>query len=321
MKETFLITGGAGYIGSYVAYQLERLGYHIVVLDDLSRGVKESAKGKLVVGNVGDQKLLNSLFSSYRFDVVFHFAGLISVGESFLQTATYYQNNVINSLRLLDAMAKHEVKRFVFSSSAGVYGVPLGEYVRESDPLLPISPYGNTKLIIEMALKDYAQCYGMQYAALRYFNAAGGDPEGQLIHYPRKECNLIPIILSGLLHPPFELQLNGMDFKTKDGTCIRDYVHIDDLFRAHLLAYEYLKENKNNLILNLGNGEGYSNLEVIQCCEEVIGLKVPYKVGKPRLGDAPKLVADAKLAKEILSWEPRYCSLKKMVEDAWKAMK
>ncbi len=320
MKKTLLITGGAGYIGSYVAYQLERLGYQIVVLDDLSRGVKEAVKGTLVIGDVGDQKLLESLFSSYSFDAVFHFAGSISVGESFIQTAAYYQNNVVKSLSLLNAMVKHEVKRFVFSSSAGVYGVPSGEYVRESDPLIPINPYGNTKLMVEMALKDYAQRYGMQYAALRYFNAAGGDPEGKFIHYPRKECNLIPIILSGLLRLPFEFQLNGMHFNTPDGTCIRDYVHVDDLYRAHLLAYEYLKENKNNLTLNLGNGEGYSNLEVIKCCEEVTGLKVSYKVGEARLGDAPKLVADAKLAKEILGWGPRYCSLKEMVKHAWRAM-
>lgn len=321
MKKYILLTGGAGFVGGYVNTILQRQGFSTIIIDNLSRGLKESVDDSIFFqGDVGDPEFLDHLFHRYPIEAVLHFAGSISVGESFVIPAHYYKNNVSNTLTLLEKMMQHHVDKFVFSSSAGVYGIAKQEKITEEHPLDPINPYGRTKLMVEKILDDYHAVYGLKSISLRYFNAAGGDPQGNIPLYPRKECNLIPIILQGLLSPPHHLQLFGNDYPTFDGTCVRDYIHLDDLAQGHVLALKTLLNGESRKVYNLGNGSGYSNLEVVETIEAITGSKVDYSFSPRRQGDPPILVADSSKAERELGWQRRYPALSKIVEDAWIGM-
>lgn len=313
--DKILITGGAGFIGSTVNLLLNDVGFETIILDNLSTGSTQTAlKGTLIVGDLSNRKLLNRIFTEHSILAVMHFAAATSVEESVKNPASYYQNNVVNTLILLEAMKNAHVNSFIFSSSAAVYGIPAGDLL-ESSFCSPINPYGESKLIIENVLKNYRSAYGLESCSLRYFNAAGGDPLGRLKYRVKKE-NLIPIILNCLMeHKP--LIINGVDYPTHDGTCVRDYIHVSDIGNAHLLALKKLLNGKASLCYNLGNKQGFSILEVIKAAEAVIGRSLEVVIGSRRQGDPPTLIANAAKAEKELEWKPVYPEIKKMIEHAW----
>lgn len=312
-----LVVGGAGYIGSHMVRFLSREGHQPVVLDNLSDGHKDAVKEhELIAGDLADRDLLDQILSSHKFDAVMHFAAFAQVGESVENPAKYYRNNVAATIELLDAMIRHDVGRFVFSSTCATYGEPETVPIRESEPQKPVNPYGFTKLVIERALADYARAYGLGYAALRYFNAAGASPEGDIGEDHDPETHLIPIVLQVALGQRPHVTVFGDDYDTPDGTCIRDYVHVDDLADAHLKALKKI-ESGSGICLNLGTGNGYSVREVIDACRRVTGKEIPEVSGKRRPGDPPRLVADATAAHEFLDWHPRYPLVEQVVETAW----
>lgn len=319
MNKTVLVVGGAGYIGSHVNKMLHQAGYHTVVLDNLSKGDRRAVTtGTFIEGDIADEKCLDQLFQTYPIDAVLHFAALIDVGESITQPANYYQNNVAATLTLLKALVRHKVNTFIFSSTAAVYGVPQQNLISEQHPCAPINPYGESKLMVEKILRDFDRAYGLKSSCLRYFNAAGGDPEGEIKNYKKKESNLIPLALQSLKSNG-QLTIFGTDYPTPDGTCIRDYIHIWDLGTAHFRAMEQLMAGGNSSTYNLGNGSGYSVHEVITAIEKVTGKKLNVKVGERRPGDPPILVADARKAKRELGWQPAYPSLEMMIKHAWES--
>jgi UDP-glucose 4-epimerase len=316
-----LIVGGAGFIGSHVSKQLHEAGYKTIVFDNLSRGCREAiSHGVFVEGDMESPADLEHVFNTYDITAVMHFAAFIEVGESILNPALYYQNNVTNTLNLLNAMQRHGVKIFIFSSSAAVYGNPLEKFITEAHPTFPINPYGHTKLMVEQILHDYHRAYDFKYISLRYFNAAGGDPQGELKNYKTRESNLIPITLRSLIDPHGSITIYGTDYPTPDGTCIRDYIHIWDLGSAHILAMEKLLSGAPSSVYNLGNGQGFSVKEVLNAVERVTGKNLNIVEGARRPGDPPYLVADATKAKNELGWTPQYSSLEDMIVHAWKAM-
>lgn len=318
-KKTILVTGGAGFIGSQVNLMLHDAGFDTIVLDNLSSGNEKAVVcGKLVVGDLADKKLLDNLFSSSSIEAVMHFAASIDVGQSVKDPALYYSNNVVNSLKLLDAMRKANVKNLIFSSSAAVYGVPHQESLTESSPCSPINPYGETKLILEKVLRDYVTAYGFHASSLRYFNAAGGDPSGRLKYWSKTQHNLIPIVLEAIMNKG-TVTINGNDYSTRDGTCIRDYIHVADLGDAHILALQKLLKGNVSPCYNLGNGQGFSVREVIAAAEEVTGQKLKIHEGQRRPGDPPILLANAEKAHKELNWSPRYPKINTMIEHAWYA--
>ena len=318
-----LIVGGAGYIGAHMVKMLVNSGHDVVVLDNLSTGFRELAKyGELVVGDLADESLLEDLFSKYQFDGVMHFAAASLVGESMVNPAKYYRNNVSNTINLLDAMVKYDVKRFVFSSSAAVYGEPNSDLIDESHAKDPINPYGSTKLMIERILQDYASAYGLNSISLRYFNACGADPEGELGECHDPETHLIPLILQATSGRRKSITVFGRDYATDDGTCVRDYVHINDLCTAHALALDKLTSSNNAgaLSYNLGNSSGFSVQQVIDVVQTVVskdGCSVTVEDGERRAGDPATLVADAAKAKSELNWQPKYDDLEVIVSHAW----
>lgn len=316
-----LIVGGAGFIGSMVNKMLLKAGYHTVVFDNLSTGRQEAVlpETEFVEGDLADQTALQNLFQKHSFSAVMHFAAFTDVGESVVNPAKYYQNNVVNTLNLLDVMQEHQVKTFVFSSSAAVYGVPQCENLSESHPCLPINPYGETKAIVEKVLRDYEKAYGLKYSNLRYFNAAGGDPEGVIKNYKTKENNLIPLAINSLLQNTKTLTVFGTDYPTRDGTCVRDYIHVYDLGTAHILAMERLLAGQASSTYNLGNEHGFTVREVLSSIEKITGKKLAVHDGPRRAGDPPILVADATLAHKELGWQPRYPELDTIVAHAWQA--
>jgi UDP-glucose 4-epimerase len=312
-----LVTGGAGYIGSHAVRQLTRAGHDVWVYDNLSRGHRAAVpNGRLVEGQLADQPRLVATLSEHGIEAVLHFAALAYVGESVEDPARYYQNNVGGSLSLLDAMREAGVSRIVFSSTTATYGVPQRVPITEDTPQQPINPYGFSKLAVERALADYATAYGLAYAALRYFNAAGASPDGDLGEDHQPETHLIPIVLQVALGQREHVTVFGDDYPTPDGTCIRDYVHIDDLAAAHTLALDHLRGGEG-LLVNLGTSRGYSVREVIDACRRVTGHAIPVKFGPRRPGDPPALVADAERARRLLAWEPKYKDLESMVRTAW----
>ncbi|WP_042281223.1 UDP-glucose 4-epimerase GalE [Candidatus Protochlamydia sp. R18] len=316
---TILIVGGAGYIGSHVNKMLNLMGYHTIVVDNLSRGsIKTVLHGTFVQGDLCDPLFLNQLFQKYTIDAVMHFAAYIDVGESVVNPAKYYQNNVVNTLNLLTAMVKSQVKTFIFSSTAAIFGYPLSNKIAESHPCHPINPYGETKWVAEKMLRDFEQAYGLKYSCLRYFNAAGGDPEGKIKNYQTKSSNLIPLILKSLQHETKSITIYGTDYATTDGTCIRDYIHIQDLGHAHIKALEQLFNGSSSTSYNLGNGNGFSVKEVIQTVEKVLNKKVSFIEGARRPGDPPILLADTQKAASLLNWHPQF-SLAEMIKHAWTA--
>jgi len=318
-----LIVGGAGYIGSHMSKMLLNLGHDVIILDNLSTGFRELAKyGELIVGDLTDESLLEELFSKHQFDVVMHFAAASLVGESMVNPAKYYRNNVSNTINLLDAMVKHNVKSFVFSSSAAVYGEPNSDLIDESHAKDPINPYGSTKLMIERILQDYASAYGLNSISLRYFNACGADPEGELGECHDPETHLIPLILQAASGRRESITIFGHDYATDDGTCVRDYIHINDLCTAHALALDKLTGSNDGgaLAYNLGNSSGFSVQQVIDVVQTVVSKdrrSVTVVDGERRVGDPATLVADATKAKVELDWQPEYDELETIVKHAW----
>lgn len=314
-----LVVGGAGYIGSHMVWQLGQFGVRVVVLDDLSSGHADAVLGaELVQGSMADVALLNSLFAAHRFDAVMHFASFIQVGESVVDPAKYYANNVANTLLLLDAMRRHGVNQFIFSSTAAVFGEPAYCPIDEAHPLSPINPYGRSKLMIEQVLADYARAYGLRSVSLRYFNAAGAHPGGLLGERHEPETHLVPLVLQAVAGKRPHICVFGTDYPTPDGTCIRDYIHIMDLADAHWRALQYLQAGGDTAVFNLGNGGGYSVKQVIDTAAQVTGLPVPVQYGTRRAGDPARLMADAARARQVLGWQPKYAELETIVRHAWK---
>ncbi len=312
-----LVTGGAGYIGSHAVRLLERAGHEVWVYDNLSLGHRAAVpKGRLIEGPLMDRSRLVEALGSKRIEAVMHFAAFASVNESVTDPAKYYQNNVVASLNLLEAMREVDVKKIVFSSTTATYGVPERVPITEEEPQKPINPYGFAKLVIERALADYAHAYGFAYAALRYFNAAGASAEGNLGEDHDPETHLIPIVLQVALGQRQQITIYGDDYPTPDGTCIRDYIHVDDLGAAHVLALAHLKQGEG-LQFNLGTGCGASVREVIEACRRVTGHAIPTVLGPRRAGDPPELVADSRKAQQVLNWRPQYMDVESIVRTAW----
>lgn len=312
-----LITGGAGYVGSHAARLLQKSGHDVWLFDNLSNGHRGAAQDRpLIVGDLHDRTLVESIFREQRIDAVMHFAASAYVGESVTEPAKYYHNNVVGTLSLLEAMRATGVTRMVFSSTCATYGVPEIVPITEAEKQQPINPYGFTKLVIEHALADYAHAYGFGYAALRYFNASGAAEDGSIGEDHDPETHLIPLILQVALGQREEVLVFGDDYPTPDGTCIRDYIHVDDLATAHIAALERLQAG-TQLKLNLGTGAGASVMEVIEACRRTTGREILCRVAPRRPGDPPELVADARLARRTLDWTPQHVGIEPIVRSAW----
>jgi UDP-glucose 4-epimerase len=316
-----LVTGGAGYIGSVVAEELLQAGHQVVVFDNLSRGHRQAVPqdAELVVGDLSDRSGLDQLFNSHSIDAVIHLAALIEAGESMKTPETFFRNNTANALTLIEAMLAARVLRFVFSSTAALYGNPQRTPIEEDDALLPTNAYGESKLLVERMLAWFHRIHGFQYASLRYFNAAGAaSPDKGEAHHP--ETHLIPRILAVALGCAENVNIFGNDYPTSDGTCVRDYIHVSDLARAHLLALDALGKMQDNvrpLIYNLGNGLGFSVREVVEVARQVTGYSIPAIESPRRAGDPAVLIASSgKICRE-LGWQPRYTDLRAIVESAW----
>lgn len=313
-----LVTGGAGYIGSHTVKVLHERGYDTVTFDNLSRGHREAVKwGKFIEGDLSDTGLLAEIFRNYGVTAVLHFAAHSLVGESEEDPRRYYMNNVVNGIRMLDAMLAAGVRKIVFSSSAAVYGEPLRLPIDEGHPVEPVNVYGQTKLIMENILSKYAPTYGLEYLSLRYFNAAGADPDGLIGENHDPETHLIPLILDAALGRREEVTIFGTDYDTPDGTCVRDYIHVTDLAEAHILALEHLERGGKSGIYNLGNGKGCSVREVIRAAERVTGKKIRARDSGRRRGDPARLVASSERISRDLGWRPRFGDLDVIVESAW----
>ena len=314
-----LVCGGAGYIGSHMNKMLAEHGHEVVVMDNLSRGYREAVQwGEFVQCDLRDPDGLDALFAKHRIDAVMHFSALIAVGESVEQPDIYYENNVVGTFNLVQAMAKANVPKIVFSSTAAVYGEPESDMLTENDPIRPLNAYGRTKAVMEGLLADYAVAYGLKSVCFRYFNAAGADPSGCIGEAHDPETHLIPLALMAAQGSRGELAVFGTDYPTHDGTCVRDYIHINDICSAHLKAIDYMDAKEGAHVFNLGNGKGFTVLEVLESIAEVTGLKVPHSMAERRPGDSPYLVADSTRAGEILGWTPQYTNLSEIIETAWR---
>lgn len=316
-----LVTGGAGYIGSHAALALKRAGYDVIILDNLSYGhrelVEQVLQVELVVGDISDRSLLDHLFATHNITAVMHFAAYIAVGESVIDPAKYYENNVVGTLTLLEAMVAASVKQFVFSSSCALYGVPKFVPITEDHPQDPISPYATTKWVVERILGDFEVAYGLKSVSFRYFNASGADPEGLLGEDHTPETHLIPLVLLTALGQRQSISILGTDYPTPDGTCIRDYIHVSDLAQAHLLGLQYLLNGGGNEVFNLGNGNGFSVREVIETARQVTGREIKVVESARRAGDPPILVGSSDKAHQVLGWQPQYASLDEILRHAW----
>ena len=316
MPDRVLVTGGSGYIGSVVTSQLLGKGSEVIVFDNLSNSRKAAVPSgaKLVHGDTADRALLDRVFTEHRFDAVMHFAASIEAGESMKVPEKYFRNNTANSLTLLEVVLAHKVPRFVFSSTAALYGTPDRTPIEETDPLHPTNTYGESKLLVEQMLAWFHRIHGLRYACLRYFNAAGATPEQGEDHHP--ESHLIPLILQVALGKRDHIAIYGTDYPTPDGTCVRDYIHVSDLASAHLLVLDALRE-KDKLIYNLGNGRGFSVREVIETVRRVTGHPIPVREVERRAGDPAVLVASSAKIKRDLHWEPQFPTLEAIVRSAW----
>lgn len=320
MTDAVLVVGGAGYVGSHACKALRQAGYKPVVYDNLSTGYENNVRwGPLVVGNMSDQDVLCGAIDAYKPVAVMLFAGFIAVGESVEDPAKYYKNNVGEVLCLLDTLRSKNLTRLVFSSTAAVYGVPNSTPISESHALNPTNPYGRTKLMVELILSDYADAYDFKSVSLRYFNAAGGDPDGLIGECHDPETHLIPLVLDAALGRRQDICIFGDDYDTPDGTCIRDYIHVDDLASAHLLALQRLIKSSDQCVeaYNLGNGTGFSVREVIETARSVTGKSIKVQIGPRRTGDPAILISSSTRAKKILGWTPRFAALKTQISNAW----
>lgn len=313
------MAGGAGYIGSHTVKQLLQEGFKVVIFDNFSTGKKELVLGgELIMGDLMDKKSIINAFKRKDIEAVLHFASLIQVEESYINPKKYYTQNLISCLNLLDAMLEADVKNFIFSSSAAVYGIPEQIPIPESHPLNPFNPYGQTKLFVERILQDYEKAYGMRFISLRYFNAAGADPDGELGEMHEPETHLIPNLLLFLLGKKQSFELFGTDFPTPDGTAIRDYIHVTDLAAAHVLALKARLGSSKSDFINLGTNKGYSVLEVIKKVEEITGKKISYKEKPRRKGDVPVLLASKEKAERALGWRLSHSNIETIIETAWR---
>ncbi len=312
-----LVVGGAGFIGSHMVRALHQAGEDVLVLDNLEKGHLAALRGApLVKADLRDRGALDQVFSDHDIEAVLHFAAYIEVGESVQNPARYYENNVLGSLNLAQAAVTAGVKQFVFSSTAAVYGEPVEVPIPEGHPKKPTNPYGNTKLAVERMLRDFDPAYGLKSVCLRYFNAAGSDPDGTIGEDHRPETHLIPRILLHLLGQG-DFKVFGNDYDTPDGTCVRDYVHVVDLATAHLLALRYLRDGGRSSVFNLGNGQGHSVNQVLEAVRIVTGLPLHPQVVPRRPGDPARLVASSDRARSVLGWEPQFSGLETMIAHAW----
>jgi UDP-glucose-4-epimerase GalE len=318
MTRNVLVAGGAGYIGSHAAKALAKAGYRPIAYDNLCRGHADAVRwGPLVEGNIGDRAQVIAAIRRYDVGAVMDFAGYAYVGESMARPGLYYHNNLSNSLALLDAVREAGVGHFVFSSSCAVYGDPQSLPIRESDPLAPISPYGDSKLAFERALQWHGKLSDLRYVALRYFNAAGCDPEGEIGCDHDPETRIVPLVIKAALGIRARIDIYGTDYATADGTAVRDFVHVQDLADAHVRALQYLEGGGANIALNLATGRGYSVREIVSAVERLCGRRVPWSAQPRREGDPPELYADAGLARRLLGWEPRLSDLDTIIRTAW----
>ena len=316
---TVLVCGGAGYIGSHVNKQLHKEGYETVVFDNLIYGHREAVKwGHFIQGDLKNPDEIEAVFEAYNIEAVFHFAAYAYVGESVKEPEKYYRNNVANTLNLLHTMKKHGCNKIIFSSTCATYGEPEKVPITEDMPQNPINPYGASKLMVERILQDYGRTYGLKFAALRYFNAAGADPEGEIGESHTPETHLIPLVLDAASGKRQDIKIFGIDYDTPDGSCIRDYIHVFDLAAAHLLALHYLEEGKESDFFNLGNALQTSVLEVVESVKKVTGKEFTVTLSDRRAGDPARLVGSSEKAKEALGWKPLYGDIDIIVEHAWK---
>ena len=314
---SILVCGGAGYIGSHINKLLSKKGYDTIVYDSLIYGHKEAVKwGKLIVADLADTQMLDKVFSENNIEAVFHFAAFAYVGESVEEPAKYYINNVCNTINLLEAMRKHGCNKIIFSSTCATYGVPESIPITEDMPQNPINPYGATKLMVERIFKDYSKAYGLKYAALRYFNAAGADPDCEIGENHNPETHIIPLVLDAAYGKREDIKVFGTDYPTRDGTCIRDYIHVSDLADAHLLALEYLNNGGESDFFNLGNENGTSVLEVIDSVKKITGRDFKVTFADRRAGDPPALVGSAEKARRVLGWKPAFADIDTIVSHA-----
>lgn len=320
-KPTILVTGGAGYIGSHAVLALQKSGYDVIILDNLSYGhpelVKEVLKVELIVGDTNDRPLLDQLFANREITAVMHFAAYIAVGESVVNPSIYYRNNVVGTLTLLEAMLAAKINKFVFSSTCAIYGMPQEIPMTENHPQDPLSPYAASKFMVEQILQDFDHAYGFKSVAFRYFNASGADPQGNLGEDHHPETHLIPLALLTALKKRDSLSIFGTDYETPDGTAVRDYIHVNDLASAHVLGLEYLLNGGKSEVFNLGNGNGFSVREVIETAKKITGIDFLVKESDRRPGDAPILVGSSEKARNILGWQPQYADLETIIDHAW----
>lgn len=314
-----LVVGGAGYVGSHMTKMLLDAGHSVVVVDNLSTGFRDAVRppALLLKADLKHRALLDSIFSARHFDAVMHFGACIDVGESVRDPAKYYENNLVNTLNLLDAMMKHGVPRLIFSSTAAIFGEPRSARIDEEHPCSPVNPYGRSKWMIEQILADYDRAYGLRHTCLRYFNAAGADPDAGLGERHEPETHLIPLALRVAAGRLPSIRIFGADYDTPDGTCIRDYVHVVDLCHAHLLALERLMSGGASTAYNLGNGDGYSVREVIDAARRVTRTPITVIESPRRAGDPARLVANSRRARTELGWQPRYSDLDTIIAHAW----
>lgn len=314
-----LVTGGAGYIGSHAVRRLGDAGWDPVTLDNLSEGHREAVlAGALEVGDLADEQFLDDLFRRYRFQAVMHFASRCTVGESVRNPRRYFEENLGNALTLFRVMLRHGVDRFVFSSTCATYGLPVRVPIDELHPQQPVNPYGDSKLMIEQVLRRYDEAYGLKSVSLRYFNAAGAAPDAVIGESHDPETHLVPLVLQVAAGRRPHLELFGDDYPTRDGTCVRDYIHVLDLADAHLLALEWLLQAKAGDCFNLGTGQGWTVREVVDAAARVTGADIPVQMAGRREGDPPELVADPGKAARVLGWSARWLGLESVVETAWR---
>ncbi|MEJ5283554.1 MAG: UDP-glucose 4-epimerase GalE [Brevinematales bacterium] len=312
-----LVAGGAGYIGSHTVKMLYKKGYDVIVYDNLSKGYREFAKwGKFIEGDISDDKKLKEVFKNHKIDAVMHFCAFIEVGESVVEPEKYYKNNLVNTITLINTMKDAGIKNFIFSSTAAIFGEPKHIPIKEDDPKNPINPYGKTKLFVEEILEDYEKAYGFNSICFRYFNAAGADPDGEIGEAHNPESHLIPLILDAAMGKREAIKIFGTDYPTKDGTCIRDYIHVNDLAEAHILGLEFLLKEKRSERFNLGSGEGYTVREIIDMVKKITGKEFKVVETERRAGDPPVLIADSSKARRMLGWQTKF-TLQEIIETAW----
>ncbi len=316
--KTIFVTGGAGYVGSHCCKAFAQAGWRVVVFDNLSYGWRDMVRwGPLIEGDILDPSSLNAAIAETKPDVVAHFAALTSVGESVKDPGLYYRNNSIGAFNILESMRAHGVDKMIFSSTAATYGVPHETPMPETHPQLPINPYGWSKLMVERMMHDYAAAYGLRYAALRYFNAAGADGDGEVGERHVPETHVIPLAARGALRDDYVFTIFGDDFETRDGTCVRDYIHVTDLSAAHAAAADYLLKGGEAMAFNLGTGDGTTVKEIADAVEKASGRPLPRRIGPRRAGDPPVLVASNARAKSVLGWTPKHSSIDEIVSSAW----